>query len=97
MSQYRLSDRAEADLEEIWLYVAQHSVRGANRLLDELYEALRKLAVMPQMGHLREDLSEEPLRFWSVRSYMIVYRSETSPIEIVRVVSGYRDLSRLLR
>jgi len=26
-----------------------------------------------------------------------VYRPETSPIEIVRVVSGYRDLSRLLR
>jgi plasmid stabilization system protein ParE len=97
MSQYRLSDRAEADLEEIWLYIAQHSARAANRLLDEIYEALGKLAALPLMGHLREDLAEEPLRFWSVRSYMIVYRPETDPIEIVRVVSGYRDLGRMLR
>jgi plasmid stabilization system protein ParE len=97
MSRYRISDQAEADLEEIWLYVAQYSFRSADRLLGEIYDALIKLAEMPHTGHLREDLVEEPLRFWSVRGYMIVYRAETSPVEIVRVVSGRRDLGRLLR
>ena len=95
MSQYRLSDRAEADLDEIWSYVAESSVNGANHLLDEIYEALIKVASMPEMGHLRQDLVAEPLRFWSVHHYMIAYRPGTDPIEIVRVVSGYRDLPKL--
>ncbi len=96
MSQYRLSDQAEVDLDDIWFYVAESSVRAANHLLDEIYEALTKLGTMPQMGHLRQDLVDEPLRFWPVHHYMIVYRPETDPIEIVRVVSGYRDLARLI-
>ena len=96
MSRYRISDRAQADLDEIWLYIAHDSVDAADRVLDRIREAIVGLAQMPHMGHLREDLVEEPLRFWPAYSYLIVYRPDTDPIEIVRVVSGHRDLSRLL-
>ena len=34
---------------------------------------MRRLAQTPLMGHLREDLTDEPVRFWSVYSYVIVY------------------------
>lgn len=37
------------------------------------------------------------MRFWVVHSYLIVYRAEVEPIEVVRVVSGFRDLIELLR
>ena len=68
MSQFRLSAEAQADLAEIWSYVAQDSFQAADRVLDRIYEAMLKLAAMPLMGHLREDLVDEPLRFWSVYS-----------------------------
>ena len=31
-----------------------------------------------------------------VRSYLIIYRPEAEPIQIVRVLDGYRDIAELL-
>jgi plasmid stabilization system protein ParE len=31
-----------------------------------------------------------------VRSYLIIYRPEAEPIQIVRVLGGYRDIAQLL-
>ena len=52
---------------------------------------------MPEMGHRREDLTSRPVRFWSIDRYMVIYKPEPLPIEIVRVVSGRRDLPALLQ
>ena len=43
-----------------------------------------------------KDLADEPLRFWRVYTYLIIYRFESKPIEIVRVLSAYRDIRKLL-
>jgi plasmid stabilization system protein ParE len=91
-----LSEAALADLDEIWLFIARDNLVAADRVIDDLYTAIHKLARQPGLGHLREDLTDEPLRFWSVYHYQIIYRSEAQPIEVVRVVSGYRDVSELL-
>ena len=91
-----LSEEALSDLDEIWLYIASDSPTAADRVIDEIYQAIYRLAEFPGMGHLREDLIDEPLRFWSVYQYLIIYRAEAQPIEIVRVVSGYRDVTQLL-
>lgn len=50
------------------------------------------------MGHVREDLVEvdSALRFWPVYSYVIVYRAETDPLEVVRVLHGARDVRAIL-
>jgi antitoxin ParD1/3/4/toxin ParE1/3/4 len=48
------------------------------------------------MGHVREDLSRTPLRFWPVFSYLIIYRSEARPIQILRVLHGARDVQSIL-
>lgn len=58
--------------------------------------AMQRLAQMPGIGHVREDLADETLRFLPVRSYLIIYRPDARPIQIVRVVSGYRDIAELL-
>jgi hypothetical protein len=42
-------------------------------------------------------LTEDDVRFWVVHSYLIAYRAEVTPIQVLRVVSGYRDLGGLLR
>ncbi len=57
---------------------------------------MQRLAGMPELGHVREDLADESLRLWPVRSYLIIYRPDRRPLQIVRVVSGYRDIVELL-
>ena len=59
------------------------------------FTRVEALADMPGMGHSRDDLADETLRAWPVHSYLIVYRPAQRPIEIVRVVSGFRDLFAL--
>ena len=92
----KIAQAALTDLEEIGLYIARDNPTAADKMINELYEHIHRLAAMPGMGHSREDLAPEPLRFWPVRHYLIIYRPDTKPIEIVRVLSGYRDLQTLL-
>lgn len=49
------------------------------------------------MGHKREDLNDYPALFWPVGSYVIIYRAEHRPIEIVAVTQGSRDIPAFLR
>lgn len=69
---------------------------AAGHIRDELFDAMRLLAQTPGMGHFRSDLAKEPLRFWLVRSFLIIYRGEKRPIEIVRVLHGARDVAAIL-
>jgi plasmid stabilization system protein ParE len=48
------------------------------------------------MGHFREDLLDRRYKFWAVSSFVIVYRWERRPIEVVAVIHGARGLDALL-
>jgi antitoxin ParD1/3/4/toxin ParE1/3/4 len=50
----------------------------------------------PGAGHVREDLTSTPVKFWPVYSYLIVYDPETRPIQIIRVLHGMRDVEEIL-
>jgi plasmid stabilization system protein ParE len=54
-------------------------------------EAFRLLAKHPELGQIREDSPVSALRFWPVRSHLLVYLAG-KPIEIVAVVQGARDV-----
>lgn len=96
MKHYFLSPAAEQDAGEIVSYIARENTTAAYRFLDELYDAMNLLASNPQMGHKREDITTKPVRFWPFKwHYLIIYK-DCSPVEIVRVLSGYRDISSLL-
>jgi len=98
MSAFLIAPAARTELEEIWDYYAVELQNPdvADRIRDEIFNAFRKLADTPGVGHFRSDLSAEPLRFWRVRKYLIIYRSEKQPIEIVRVLHGARDVQAIL-
>ncbi len=96
MSQYVLTREAESDLEAIEEYLSGQSREAASRVLAEVREAMRRLAKMPDIGHLREDLADEPLCFWTVYSYLIVYRPETKPLQVIRVLHGAQDVRAIL-
>lgn len=91
-----LSRRARADLIDIEAYIAQDSVAAADKVIDAILAAFDRLSVNPQLGHLRRDLTDRPVRFWSVHSYLIVYEIGQTEIGIVRILSHYRDIAALL-
>jgi antitoxin ParD1/3/4/toxin ParE1/3/4 len=99
MSEFRIAPAARTDLQDIWNYYAfeLENVKAADRLRDELFARMRKLATSPGLGHFRLDLSAEPIRFSRVRRYLIIYRSEKSPMEIVRVLHSRRDIKAILQ
>lgn len=61
----------------------------------DLREALQRLAEMPGLGHVRDDLADESLRAWTVHGHVVIYRPDTAPLSAVRGGSGYRDIGPL--
>lgn len=94
MNQYRVSDAASADLEEIWLYIAQDDPDAADRFIRTIVSRFPTLASMPRMGRHREELAAE-LRSFPVDNFVIFYRPMDGGIEVVRVLHGARDLPPL--
>lgn len=93
---FYLSAEAENDIDEIITYIARENPSAAHTFIDSLYEAMEKLSDNPDMGHLREDLTDKHVKFWTFKwHYLIVYKP-ASPIEIIRILSGYRDIINLI-
>ena len=74
MKANRLTPAAEDDLFEIWMYIAQDDVIPADQLESEFFDTFQRLAKRPDLGHFRHDLTDKPVRFFTVRgTYLIVY------------------------
>jgi toxin ParE1/3/4 len=96
VKRFFLSPAATADVEQIEAFLDEHAPHATDAVLDALRDAMRRIAATPGLGRLREDLTDEPLRFYPVWSYLVIYRL-TDPVEVVRVVHGARDVARELR
>jgi toxin ParE1/3/4 len=91
----RFTSPAIRDVEAIIDLIAdQSSFDAAERFLNKINQKCQNLATFPNMGRRCDELLEE-LRSFPVDDYLIFYRSIEGGIEILRVISGYRDLSRL--
>ena len=89
---YVLTPLAEADLDDIWDYVAERfGFDVADEVLDSLHRTFQLLAENPDMGHTREDIASAPYSFWAVGPSLIALRPDVRPVQIVRVVRGERD------
>jgi antitoxin ParD1/3/4/toxin ParE1/3/4 len=96
VKRFVLTARARQDINDIWDYIADDNVEAADRVLDALDNAMIKLAKNPGIGHWREELADRRHRFFPVYSYLIVYRHETRPLQIVRVLNAARDVQSIL-
>lgn len=95
MKRTRLSAKARADLDEIWLYVAERDgLEAADRLIDRLVETFPLLAAYLAMGRSRNDVYPDT-RVFPVGSYLIFFRKRRRHVEISRVLHGARDLGQL--
>ncbi len=82
---------ARQDLLEIWAYIADDSEAAADRILDRIDAAVRGIADHPAMGRARPELGAG-LRSFPVGGYIVFYRLSAEVIEVVRVLSGFRDV-----
>jgi toxin ParE1/3/4 len=88
--------QAQADLIEIWDYIAQDSEESADAFLDTLNERFDLLADQPQLGRERPELGEG-IRSFPIGRYLVYYRALRDGIEIERVLHSARDIIRLFR
>lgn len=96
-SRFVFTEEAETQLLEILDHLADESESVAVRVRDAIYDAVGKLAERPGIGHTREDLTDRPLKFWSVYSYLVVYDPESRPLTVVAVLHSARDVEHLLK
>ena len=94
MARYVITDAAKQDIRAIISYLRKRSPQAAARARQELSSAFQKLAEFPHIGHFRTDVPWDDLRFWSVYSYLVVYRPAAKPIQIIRVIHGAQDVPR---
>ena len=91
---YRVSARAEAQLDDIWLHIARESgsVDTAIRIVQNICNRFWLLAAQPRMGRRRPDLSPE-LRSFAAGDYVILYSiAQDDMVEIHYVFHGSQDI-----
>jgi antitoxin ParD1/3/4 len=96
-SAFRVSAEAQKDLVEIWRHIAEDSVDLADRIDRQFDELFAALGCMPGMGHSRKELTNRPLLFFPMYSFLVVYRRDVRPIRIIAVLRGSRNLKSVLK
>lgn len=86
--------QAEADLDEIWLYVARDNIDNADKLLEKIEQRCQSLADFPRIGVSREELRPS-LRSLSVGNYIIFYELIEDGIMVIRVLQGMMDIEAI--
>ncbi len=63
MNEFVLHPEAFNDLDEIWENIAAENLHAADRVLDEIYDAIASLVRFPHQGHTRPDLTSRSPAF----------------------------------
>jgi toxin ParE1/3/4 len=93
MTRYRLSQRAERDLEDIWLYIAQNDELAADLMVGKIIDKFPMLAKFPGAGRQRDELMAG-IRSFPVKPYIIFYGLSQGVVEIVRILHQSRDVEQ---
>jgi len=91
MSGFVLHPEALADLHEIWDFIAIDNPDAADGIVQEIHEAIRGLLPFPYIGHLRPDLTSRPLRFHTVRDFLIASAPDEKPLLVLSELHGRRN------
>ncbi len=96
MAELVVSNRAEADLRDIWRSIAIHNPDAADRILLGLDERLQLLRLFPRLGPVRSDI-RKGLRMLVEGNYLLLYEyhGRRDEVIVVAVVDGRRELSGL--
>jgi len=89
----------EANIFYVWSCIAEDSADAADRVEQAIYDACDFLAEAPLRGHSKPDLTLRSLLFWTLTrypNYSVIYRPGTTPLQVVAVVHGKRNIQSIL-
>lgn len=90
---FALTPSASQDISEIVDYILEKSgLNQALRVHKKLVDGFRKIGDFPGIGHARPELIDESVRVYAIFSFLVIYRSDTKPVQILRIIHGARDL-----
>lgn len=93
--EFRLTRPAIDDLKQIADYIAVRSgLTQAERFLARVDQKFAQIAQFPQIVRLRQEILPG-LRSTPLDRHLILYTVSDTSVDILRVVSGYRDLQAL--
>lgn len=98
MSEFRLAPEVEAELDDIWLFVARESgsIDIATRVVENITQRFWLLARYPYLGRVRDDL-RSGLRSFPAGDYIIIHSvTPDDAVLILHVLHGSRDSASLL-
>ena len=94
MKRFILARDACRELSEISDYFLAQNVDAGERFVEAFDKKCQHLARFPYLGKSYTHVDDE-LRGTPLMGYIIFYQLIDDGIEILRVVSGYRDLSQV--
>ena len=86
------TERAQADLLEAWLYIAENNPAAADKVLDTLEKEAKLLLVQPLMGRARPELGSAVRSWPSATPYVVFYEVDESELTVLRVLHHARDV-----
>ena len=96
MSRYVLSPRAQADLDEIWNYTAEHwNEEQADRYILEIRRAIEIVARDSRRGRSCDQI-RPGYRQYLAGSHILFFRTVAGEIDIVRILNQSMDFERHL-
>lgn len=95
MRRLQITVTACQDLDVISGYFLEKSLSAGDRFVKSFNQKCRQLAQFPYIGKSYDDI-KPGLRGLSLMGHIIFYRVTEDTIEILRVVSGYRNLGNVM-
>ena len=94
-----LAPAAAGDLRSAWHWIRRDSRLAARAFRAAVSEAADRIAVHPDIGTSRPDLTTETVRFLFLTRfpYALVYDPEPTPPVILRVLHASRDIEGVLQ
>ncbi len=85
---------AEEDLIDVWASIAVHNPVAADKYVRLLGLRIDSLFEMPERGAMRDDV-QKGMRMLVEGKHLIFYRVLEGRVEVVRVIHGSRDLTKI--
>lgn len=93
MAEYRLTQSAKNDLQQIWQYTAIHwSAKQAEQYLLSIEIRLDLLAANPALGKHRAEINQNYFSF-PAEQHVIFYLKAKNHIEIIGILHGRMDVN----
>ena len=94
---YRVSENAQRDLEEIFVYWAERAgLEIADRIIDKISDRFWLLGEQPGAGKATEGIAAG-VRCFPAGKYLIYYRATRRGTDILHVFHGARDQRKALK